>query len=419
MTAGPLAGMSGDASQRSERLIIRAFALIRVFTLAQAAVALIIDWPRYRWPGLVAGLLVAAAAESLLVIRLCRRRNTVVYGPVLATDAVATIVFLVVAGLALTGSGNPITDDVFYPYSVAAMALVGFGSRRWLTVVLVPAVTAGTYIAVASIRFGFGFSLVENSATYWAFAVIGWALAWKLRELSHELDRARADAVSRARELAQARHQRELQDVQLAAVQAELDRETERTRIFRALHDNVLQTLEFIARHDRATYAQLRDRVAAEAAWLRSLLQGGTAEATADAAAPDADLAAALAGVAQRHLATGLHVELNTAAMAGARPVCPAVTQALAGAVNEALTNVRKHAGTSEATVRAAPAAGEVVVTVLDHGCGFDACARRPAGPGGLGLPAIHDRMREAGGTAVVSSAPGEGTHVELRVPAP
>ena len=63
MTAGPPAGVGGDASRRSERLIIRAFALIRAFTLAQAAVALSIDWPRYRWPGLMAGLLVAAAAD--------------------------------------------------------------------------------------------------------------------------------------------------------------------------------------------------------------------------------------------------------------------------------------------------------------------------------------------------------------------
>jgi signal transduction histidine kinase len=418
MTAGPPAGAGGDASLHSERLIIRAFALIRAFTLAQAAVALVIDWRWYRWPGLIAALLAAAAVQSLLVLRLFRRRNTVVYGPALATDAAATLVLLAVGGLALSRSGNPVTDDVFYPYSVASMALVGFGSRRWLTVVLVPALTAGTYIAVAAVKFGFGFGLVENSATYWAFAVIGWALAWKLRQLSQDLDRARSDAVSRERELAQARHQRELQDVHVAAIKAELDRETERTRIFRALHDNVLQTLEFIARHDRATYSQLRDRVAAEAAWLRSLLQGGAARAGGDAAQAGADLATALAEVAQRHLATGLHVELNTAAMAGARPVCPAVTQALAGAVNEALTNVRKHAGTAEATVRAAPARGEVVVTVLDHGCGFDAHARGPAAATGLGLPGIRERVREAGGTVVVSSAPGTGTHIELRVPA-
>jgi signal transduction histidine kinase len=88
---------------------------------------------------------------------------------------------------------------------------------------------------------------------------------------------------------------------------------------------------------------------------------------------------------------------------------------ALAGAIRESLTNVRKHAGVDRAVVRVTRAGGDLVVTVLDRGVGMDQATTLP----GVGLTrSVTERIAQAGGTARITSAPGEGTCVELRVPA-
>lgn len=55
-----------------------------------------------------------------------------------------------------------------------------------------------------------------------------------------------------------------------------------------------------------------------------------------------------------------------------------------------------------------------IAVTVLDQGRGFDAATAVT----GLGLPAsVRAGISEVGGSVAITSAPGAGTHVELRVP--
>lgn len=399
----------GEATVRTERYIVTGFAAIRAVGLLLAVTYLVILWQRYRWPAVAVAAVLAVAVESGLVVRACRRPGSQGRARVIVADAACTVAALAATGVAMKSTANPVTDDVLYTYSVASMAIVVFGMRRWVSAAAFPLLAAGTYVGLSVWRFGFGFALLANVLTYWAFAVTGWALALLLRRLSHDADSARADAVARSQELAQAAHAREVQRLQLAALQAELARKTERDRTFRQLHDNVLQTLEFIARDDEGDPRQLRSLVTAEAAWLRSLVEG-----QAQAGEPGAGLAAALTAVSQRHLAAGLRVELNIAGIGQARPMAPETAEALAGAVNEALTNVRKHAGTGRAVVRAAPSEDDIVVTVLDHGCGFDAATPVT----GLGLPAsIRARISEVGGAVTITSTPGTGTHVELRVP--
>jgi signal transduction histidine kinase len=58
---------------------------------------------------------------------------------------------------------------------------------------------------------------------------------------------------------------------------------------------------------------------------------------------------------------------------------------------------------------------GYVELAVRDDGTGFDV-----AGPSaGAGLVHIRDRAAEVGGTVTIDSAPGSGTAVTVRVPAP
>ena len=81
----------------------------------------------------------------------------------------------------------------------------------------------------------------------------------------------------------------------------------------------------------------------------------------------------------------------------------------------EALANVQKHAGASAAHVRVEAQQGQVVLEVRDNGRGFDPAAGHP---GHFGLDSMRSRAAEIGGRLTITSAPGSGTLVRVRVPA-
>ncbi len=83
-------------------------------------------------------------------------------------------------------------------------------------------------------------------------------------------------------------------------------------------------------------------------------------------------------------------------------------------AAQEALANVRRHAGARDCDVRLAyDRPDRVVLTVTDDGCGFDPDRRAV----GYGLDGTAARAADVGGDAEVSSAPGAGTTVRVTVP--
>jgi signal transduction histidine kinase/DNA-binding CsgD family transcriptional regulator len=91
--------------------------------------------------------------------------------------------------------------------------------------------------------------------------------------------------------------------------------------------------------------------------------------------------------------------------------------------VQEALNNVRKHAYAQRAVVRVQLLPGLLLVEVSDDGKGFD--SKTFLNRGGLhtdtdrqiGLQAMRDRVREAGGAWEIHNAPGTGTTVRARFP--
>lgn len=103
----------------------------------------------------------------------------------------------------------------------------------------------------------------------------------------------------------------------------------------------------------------------------------------------------------------------------GVPSIPPYAINALLLARDEALRNVERHAGTDRARLELRlPTPGTVELDVVDDGRGF----RPDAVPAGVHLGvrlSIAARMRRAGGGARVVSAPGQGTRVELRWPAP
>lgn len=94
--------------------------------------------------------------------------------------------------------------------------------------------------------------------------------------------------------------------------------------------------------------------------------------------------------------------------------VSPSCEVQLIRVIQEALTNVRKHAAATSARVRITIDATGLAVAVTDDGLGFD--PRRPRRDG-FGLQSMRERMALLGGELAVESAPGSGTRVVASIP--
>jgi signal transduction histidine kinase len=74
--------------------------------------------------------------------------------------------------------------------------------------------------------------------------------------------------------------------------------------------------------------------------------------------------------------------------------------------IQEALTNIAKHAGAQQVAVQVDGGQATVEVEVTDDGRGFDSAQTT----GGFGLVGMHERVALAGGTMTVNSQPGRTT---------
>jgi signal transduction histidine kinase len=115
----------------------------------------------------------------------------------------------------------------------------------------------------------------------------------------------------------------------------------------------------------------------------------------------------------------GEHVQVDVTSSLGPERFAPDVEIALFRLAQEALSNVRKHAGVGQARLRLSKRAHEIVLEVEDHGRGFDrtsvAGAARPGEH--LGLLGMRERIAQVGGTVEIESRRGEGTLVRASVP--
>jgi signal transduction histidine kinase len=189
---------------------------------------------------------------------------------------------------------------------------------------------------------------------------------------------------------------------------------SERERIARGVHDSVLQVLALVSTRGRALggeAAELGQLAAEQEEALRKLLSMDYVD----------DPGSGLVDV--RSLAEALR-DTQAQVSCPATPVLlpSGLAESLGGAMTAALDNVRRHAGDSaRAWVLVEDDGCEVRVTVRDDGAGFpETRLAEAAAAGRLGVShSIAGRLRAVGGTACVTSAPGQGTEVELRVPRP
>lgn len=185
----------------------------------------------------------------------------------------------------------------------------------------------------------------------------------------------------------------------------------ERNRLARELHDALTQSLFGLRLRleagDNAGASSLLDDIFAE---LRSLiLQLRPPALEVDGLVPS--LAKHLDVVGRTH---GISTRLAAGPVGD---LTPDVEQALFRIAQEAITNVVRHAGASEAAVSLERVDGSIVLEVTDDGQGFDPeehaiSSRR------LGLVSMRERAADLGGSLIIRSAPGAGTTVHAEVPA-
>lgn len=244
----------------------------------------------------------------------------------------------------------------------------------------------------------------------------------RVRERTAELARANTDLKGEIvrREGAEA-DRRNLQQ-QLTTAQ-----EDERRRIARELHDQMGQHLAVLGlglklvkdatsekspAWDRLQNLQnLTDQIGREVHYLALELR--------PTALDDLGLRAALTHYAERWSErSGVEVDYHAAGLDGDR-FPPPIETALYRVVQEALTNVLKHAGARRVSLVLQRSSNHVSAVVEDDGQGFDTeLGSEPAAAAiRLGILGMRERVALVGGNLTVESSPGHGTTIIARVP--
>ncbi|MDX1428633.1 MAG: sensor histidine kinase [Rhodothermales bacterium] len=225
----------------------------------------------------------------------------------------------------------------------------------------------------------------------------------------------------------QKRTQRALQDalqrIEKLDEQIRTVREEERTNIARDLHDDMGQSLTALkmdlaclSRELCAERGQIQDKFVAMMGNVDSIIHKVQNFSTELRTTP----------LAVGSLTETIEQQVrNFAARAGIESTCEIANQelelgsdvayALYRILQEALTNVARHAEASHLRVRLAGGRKWVTLTVLDNGRGVP--DSRASCPKHLGVMGMQERARSIGGDASVASGVGGGTCVRVRVP--
>lgn len=234
---------------------------------------------------------------------------------------------------------------------------------------------------------------------------------WRLERLILTFN-AMLDALSAYRERLRAAVQRALRA-----------QEEERKRLSRELHDDTAQRLAALRirlhmlgrAEDPDARAAVLDEVRKEVAEIVESIRR-FAHGLRPPALDELGLVPALrTHVHTLRQAHGLDVRIDAEAIDGLLP--GEAELALYRIVQEALSNVVRHAGATEARVTIQHEPGSIVATVTDDGRGFKLEPRESGPGGGLGLEGMRERASYAAGHLEIESEPGRGTTVRVRVP--
>ncbi|MEZ5286484.1 MAG: sensor histidine kinase [Vicinamibacterales bacterium] len=214
------------------------------------------------------------------------------------------------------------------------------------------------------------------------------------------------------------------EELQLLSSRLVAAQEEERRSISRELHDEVGQVLSAI-KVDLVLAQRAIEQQGGRAEPLEDLqrMADGALQTVRDlsqllrpAVLDDLGLAAAvdglLRGLARRH-----HVQVSLVQEGHTERLSSENEVAAFRIVQEALTNVARHADATHCVVRLVAAPDVLTIEIEDDGRGFRP-GERPAGRRGLGLLGMRERVAERGGSVRIDSEPGRGTRVLVSIPA-
>ncbi|MDG4824254.1 sensor histidine kinase [Asanoa sp. WMMD1127] len=323
--------------------------------------------------------------------------------PVQAVVLAATLVYAF--------SGHP-----YGPWFLAATAAYFSAVVQGRRVPALVLSTAGVIAYLACgwwFRSGFGLPLGSSVAHREAAVAAAWLIAVLAAGEFGRGHREQLAALARMRA-----EQRRIQEEQERRQASE-----ERLRIARELHDVLGHHLSLInvqagvglhlidqqPEHAREALTVIKSASAEALREVRSVL---AALRPAEEAAPRTP-GPGLAGLTE--LTSGAGFPVETTVTGAPRPLPAEVDRAAFRIVQEALTNVRRHAGAGvSAAVAVAYAPDRVTVTVTDDGAGGGAVA---AGPSGNGIAGMRARAAALGGTLTAGPAEGGGWRVEAVLP--
>ncbi|MFD9738459.1 sensor histidine kinase [Umezawaea sp. NPDC059074] len=287
---------------------------------------------------------------------------------------------------------------------VAMFAWLGFGLVRFLMVG-----PAGDYEhaagpldpVLASVLYGIGFNLLYFLSSYF-FGELAWLSARRLAELEFRTDQLRLSQEQNTRGAIVAERMRIARDlhdvvahhVSVMGIQAGAAR-----RVLDTDHDLARTSLETVEKTARTAIGELRG--------LLGVLRADPEPAEDVTAAPGLEQLPDLVATAR---STGLDVGHGT--YGEPRPVPPGVALSAYRVVQEALTNVVKHAGASKADVRVRYLDTALEVEVTDDGKG-----RAAAAGGGFGLVGMRERVSVHGGEFEAGPRRGAGYLVRASLP--
>ncbi len=215
-----------------------------------------------------------------------------------------------------------------------------------------------------------------------------------------------------------------IEGMRVAALEREAAVSEERSLIARELHDSIAQALAFMKIQVQLLRGSLRRGDQAKTDEVVRELDAGVRESMADVRellmhfrtrAQGDDIVPALKTTLQKfHHQTGLPAHLDV--QGEGMPLPPDVQVQVLHVVQEALSNVRKHAAASQVwlTVHRHP---RWRVEVRDDGGGFDTAAARAADETHVGLRIMRERAAGIGAEVGVESVRGQGTTVVLQWP--
>ena len=214
-----------------------------------------------------------------------------------------------------------------------------------------------------------------------------------------------------------------IEGLRAAALQRETAVAEERSFIARELHDSIAQSLAFLKIQLGLLRNDIKSADAARIDKTLGELDAGIHESLGDVRellvhfrtrTNNEDIAPALKTTLQKfEHQTGLatHLEIEGEGM----PLPADVQVQVLHVVQEALSNVRKHARAREVWVEVQQAP-QWRVEVRDDGCGFDSDGAG-ADETHVGLRIMRERAQNIGATVEVASVPGSGTCVVLKLP--